>query len=150
MTAPVLTGPKKIDMTAPVLTSNSFMQFVLPAEFVSLEQIPSPKDESISIKSVPRRIVAVTRFSGSYSRTYFDEKLQELYNSILKDDWLKVADDKDSSENRSVVDRLPWSFAQYNPPFTLPPFRRNEVWIEIPPQQFTVKLEEMVRSVEQK
>ena len=40
------------------------MSFVMPAKYGA--NLPSPKDQSVRIKEVPRRLVAVTAFSGLY------------------------------------------------------------------------------------
>lgn len=38
------------------------MSFVMPSKYSS--NLPMPKDPSVSIKEVPKKIVAVTAFSG--------------------------------------------------------------------------------------
>lgn len=40
------------------------MSFVMPAKYGA--DLPLPKDQSVRIKEVPRKIVAVVAFSGLY------------------------------------------------------------------------------------
>jgi hypothetical protein len=139
MTAPVITGPQTLAMTAPVLTAPNYMQFVLPFELKHLEDVPRPKSSDITIKAVPRKIMAVSRFSGSYSDSFFHTKLQQLYNKLKQESI--VAEQEVRGDE--YIGGLPWSFAQYNPPFTFPLFRRNEVWIELNENTFP-KVQELI------
>lgn len=124
MTSPVIfeKAPVKIAMTSPAITDKKFMSFVLPFSFQSLNEIPVPKDSRISIRHIPSKTIAAVKFSGWYSdrvgKEYFDRLLQGL-----KENALVEADAKE--------DDVKWSVAQYHPPFTIPFFRRNEVWVEL-------------------
>ncbi len=153
MTAPVITAPEKIAMTSPVVTNRDIMQFVLPFEFTSIDQIPVPTSKRISIKSIPERVVAVTCFPGAYNRNYCMQKLNELHRQLIADRMLvDDEDDKDSKIGESALattssanppsspatvtvddseKQLKWFVAQYHPPFTLPFLRRNEVWVDL-------------------
>lgn len=146
MTAPVITTPEKIAMTSPVVTNRDIMQFVLPFEFTSIDQIPVPTSKRISIKSIPERVVAVTCFPGAYNRNYCMQKLNELHRQLIADHMLvDDEDDKDSKIGESALamtssatvtvddseKQLKWFVAQYHPPFTLPFLRRNEVWVDL-------------------
>ena len=120
MTAPIVSQDvsQEIKMTSPVLSEFSnqgYMAFVMPSEF-DLETTPLPIDSHLKIEEVPSRLVAVLRFSGSWSEAHFEEKtkelLQELANAKVK-------------TSGSVFTML------YNPPFTPSFLRRNEVAIEI-------------------
>ncbi|MED6218145.1 hypothetical protein PIB30_024188 [Stylosanthes scabra] len=73
MTTPVLTSKNpsdgvKMEMTTPVLTTKSEepdkwkMSFVMPSKYGA--DLPLPKDSSVRIKEIPRKIVAVVSFSG--------------------------------------------------------------------------------------
>lgn len=84
MTAPVVkkegetNGAVPISMTAPVVkaakdnnnnddsTSVRIMQFILPAEYTSLDQIPKPTNPAVSIHTIPPAVGAVHRYSGSF------------------------------------------------------------------------------------
>lgn len=146
MTAPVITTPEKIAMTSPVVTNRDIMQFVLPFEFTSIDQIAVPTSKRISIKSIPERVVAVTCFPGAYNRNYCMQKLNELHRQLIADHMLvDDEDDKDSKIGESALamtssatvtvddseKQLKWFVAQYHPPFTLPFLRRNEVWVDL-------------------
>jgi len=68
---------EKIAMTAPVFQEKSgkqwLMQFVLPGDY-TLATAPIPNDTSITIKEIPRKKVAVLRYSGFLSEQSIDEK----------------------------------------------------------------------------
>lgn len=145
MTAPVITGgPKELAMTAPVVTGQDFMQFVLPFGLKRLEDVPQPNNKDITIRQVPRKIVAVSRFSGSFSQSLFTSKLEDLYQKLKQD---RVVMDSELVKEDDYLGGLPWSYAQYNPPFTLPMFRRNEVWIELNEHSFS-KVRELLQKQE--
>ena len=128
MTAPVLQEAgsendqtsEKIAMTAPVLqektTGDSWvMSFIMPAKFTP-ETLPEPLDSSVRIATLPAQRVATIRFSGFMNREKFDR-----YSQILSE-WIEANGHTALSKPRS---------AGYNPPWTLPPLRRNEIHIEI-------------------
>ena len=101
------------------------MQFILPAEYDSMEKIPKPTNPNVKITEVPAATGAVHTFSGWCD----DEKAQAHIKKLvtqLKDDGVDVDEDK------AVDNFLLW---QYHPPFTLPFFRRNEVWLDLTPEQ---------------
>jgi hypothetical protein len=116
MTTPVVS--QQIKMTSPVLSDLSdqgYMAFVMPSEF-STEKTPLPIDSRVKIEEVPSRLVAVLRFSGSWSEVHFEEKTKELMQVLAKANVKTVG---------SIFTML------YNPPFTPSFLRRNEVAIEI-------------------
>jgi len=120
MTTPVFSQDisQEIKMTSPVLsdfTSQGYMAFVMPSE-LNLETTPAPLDSRVRIEEVPSRLVAVLRFSGSWSETHFEEKTKALLQEL--------ADAKVKTKG-NVFSML------YNPPFTPSFFRRNEVAIEV-------------------
>jgi len=120
MTSPVVSQEpsQEIKMTSPVLTDFSdegYMAFVMPQEF-NLEDIPQPLDNRVKIEEVPGRIVAVLRFSGSWSEDRFEAKRKELLEELAR---AKIKPKGD------VFTML------YNPPFTPSFLRRNEVAIEV-------------------
>lgn len=123
MTAPVLQSAEagtEIAMTAPVLQSfgadgEREMVFVLTDDFTA-ETAPEPADPQVRIAELPARRVAAYRFSGSFS----DDAIAESTGTLQE--WIR--------EQRLSPIGPPES-AGYNPPWTLPPFRRNEVLIPI-------------------
>nr|QIV52828.1 SOUL heme-binding protein [uncultured bacterium] len=121
MTAPVVREEEseKISMTAPVLQETSAgkwtISFVLPANY-TLESLPAPLDERITIAEIPAKKVATIRFSGFLDEENYRKKAEEL------ETWLTGKGYTMLSEPR---------FAAYDPPWTLPFLRRNEVLIDI-------------------
>lgn len=126
MTAPVVQKPEseKISMTAPVIISPTenkkwTMTFSMPSQF-TLETLPVPTDERITIEKVDGRIVAALTFTGFWNESKNAEKGQELT------EWLKQYPDYEVTS--------PAMFAGYNPPWTIPFLRRNEMLIELRPR----------------
>ena len=121
MTAPVGFEEKSaaIAMTAPVsIESNhslSTVSFVMPAQY-TLASLPQPLDERVQLREVPATKKAVIMFSGFYNEEKVKEKTAELER------WIQA-------QNLQAIG-LP-NFARYNPPWTLPFLRRNEVIIEV-------------------
>lgn len=125
MTAPVITapaGPEKIAMTAPVITSENggggqtTMQFVLPEKYRSADEAPRPEDERVSVKDVGERKYGVVKFSGVATEEVVKEKVGKLRDDLEKDGFKVVGD---------------WLLARYNPPWTLPMLRTNEVMVPV-------------------
>lgn len=61
---------------------------MLPFELKTLDEVPSPTNPSIHIKTVPQRTVAVNRFTGAYSQIYFKSKTKELFSTLVKEKML--------------------------------------------------------------
>lgn len=125
MTAPVAQQPgEKIAMTAPVATRREpsgewVIQFFMPSTY-TLETLPTPDDDRIRLVSVPAETVAVLQFNGSIAPDAVAARTGRL---------LKVLNRNDIEPNG---DPVAWF---YDPPWTLPFRRRNEVvvGIEAPP-----------------
>lgn len=120
MTAPVQQqGCTKIPMTAPVQqqsTGNYWkISFIMPSEH-TMETIPKPLNDLVTIKKIPSKTFAVIAFSGTNS----DENIKDHENQLMK---------YVSANNLSLIDTPKYAF--YNPPWTLPSMRRNEVMVEI-------------------
>lgn len=125
MTAPVITktASEKIAMTAPVVTKSGVgggesvtMGFILPSKYVKAEDAPRPLDERVVIREEGGRKYGVVRFSGVARDELVAEKVEKL-KACLERDGYKVAGD--------------FVLARYNPPWTLPPLRTNEVMIPV-------------------
>jgi hypothetical protein len=122
MTAPVTMQAKpqseKISMTAPVSMEKSGekwrMHFVMPSKY-TLATLPKPNNEAVTIKQVDGAKYAVVRFSGFAGKAKADKKTAEL------EKWLK---------SRNIKTTGKPELARYNPPWTLPFMRRNEVMIK--------------------
>jgi len=125
MTAPVMAldessaSGEKISMTAPVTGQDTPLgwrfAFVLPSQY-TLANAPQPTNPEVRLNEVPARKVAVVRYSGSWSEKAYAENLELLQQ------WMR--------QNRLQADSLP-RVAGYDPPWTLPFLRRNEVMIDI-------------------
>jgi hypothetical protein len=129
MTAPVTVEPQsaKISMTAPVTVEpqvdGSNMQlakqwrinFVMPNHY-TLASIPKPKNNAVNLREVPSKHFAVLTYSGFNTLSRVQAKTQEAIEWALKKD-LKIIGTPQLS--------------RYDPPWTLPMFRRNEIMIEI-------------------
>ena len=124
MTAPVTVEDQsvksaKIAMTAPVgIESKSgkwTVSFVMPAEY-KMESIPTPTNPQVQLRQIPALKKAVISFSGFYNSQKVAEKTLEL------EQWMK---------SRNLQSTGTPNFARYNPPWTLPFMRRNEVMITL-------------------
>jgi len=110
---------KKIKMTTPVTQTKkdnvSFMQFYLPSKF-NKKTTPIPTNSDIKIILIKEGYFAVIKYSGRTSDKNFTK-----YSKILNE---KLLDDKILINGFAIK-------ATYNPPWTLPPFRRNEVMFNV-------------------
>lgn len=111
---------EKIAMTAPVFMKQNgqetrAMSFVFPANF-SLASAPNPIDPAVKIEEISDYRVAVISFSGSLNQDSITK-----HQALLKN-W--IAD-------RGLIITGATRAAGYNPPFTLPFFRRNEIVISV-------------------
>ncbi len=106
-------------MTAPVgvhQASNGWkVYFVMPSQY-TLDILPKPNNPLVNIKEIPEQKFAVIRFSGLVNEEKMRKKLSEL------EKWLA------SKKLKSIGQP---ELARYNPPWTLPFLRRNEVMVEI-------------------
>lgn len=126
MTAPVIAQMQNapvgagIKMTAPVVAERTgsgwVYAFVLPAEFPDLESAPLPADPLVKLKLIPGKKMAAITYAGSTGERKMNLKTRELTKWIQGRQLTKVSG--------------PVS-ARYDPPWTLPFFRRNEVLIEV-------------------
>jgi hypothetical protein len=121
MTAPVAVklSTEKISMTAPVGLQKSNnrwrVYFVMPSQY-TLQTLPKPNNPQVSIKLMPAQKFAVVRFSGLVDEEKMNMKLAEL------NQWIKRKNFKTLSNPE---------LARYNPPWTLPFLRRNELLVEV-------------------
>ena len=120
MTAPVMQqGSEKIAMTAPVTQAGGGdtwrVRFIMPSKY-TMETLPKPNNPAIELKEIPGKRFAVIRFSGMAGEESLKRHNQEL------DDFLSA---------KGLIPLSPPSYAFYNPPWTLPFLRRNEVLVEI-------------------
>jgi len=106
---------EQIGMTAPVVTHRDKMSFIMPKRY-NLESLPKPLNAQIEIDQVQRSIVAVIRFSGFSSPKKMDEEAEKLLMAL---------------EGNEIMTKGEPFLMRYNPPWTLPFLRRNEVAVEV-------------------
>ena len=121
MTAPVTQqASEKIAMTAPVTqqgsdSGNWKVHFVMPSAY-TMDKLPKPKNEAVKLKEIPAKRYAVIRFSGMGNSKRLEQEQASLEAFIAEKHLKPLA---------AAI------FAFFNPPWTLPFLRRNEVMIEI-------------------
>lgn len=126
MTAPVAQRPapergggERIAMTAPVAQVSSgegwVVTFYMPPGS-RLEDMPRPLDNAVELREQAARRVAVLRFSGLATQSNLARHTDELRQRI---------------DTHGEVAAGDVSYAFYNPPWTLPWARRNEVMIAL-------------------
>jgi hypothetical protein len=124
MTAPVTVEPQssKIAMTAPVTIEPQLgsaqqwrVHFVMPSQY-TLANIPKPKNSAVTLHELPSKYFVVRRYSGFNTEARVQEKTDEAL-AWAKQQSLKVVGTPQLS--------------RYDPPWTLPMFRRNEIMVEV-------------------
>lgn len=110
---------KEIPMTAPVLNriseKASSMAFVMPEEF-SKDNIPQPLKEELIIKEMPAGYYAVLSFKGFNNESKIKLKIEALKYLL---------------EKHNLKEQSDFYLARFDPPFTLPPLRKNEILVKI-------------------
>ncbi len=129
MTAPVTVEPQssKIAMTAPVTVepqaAESSMKtaktwrinFVMPSQY-TLATIPKPKNNAVTLREVPSKYFIVHKYSGFNTVSRVQSKTDEAVEWATKRSYKIIGTPQ---------------LSRYDPPWTLPMFRRNEIMIEI-------------------
>ena len=110
-----------IEMTAPVLTNTPDpediyeIQFVMPSKH-SMEDLPQPNSQNVTLKKVNLGRTAVLRFGGWATKdraSHYQKKLSDL-----------LAASGYTVNGTFMV-------AQYNSPWAITPFRKNEIIVQI-------------------
>lgn len=120
-TSPVAVSENGVtfDMTTQVETSSSSgmmtIRFFLPSSFTE-KNAPRPANNRVSIETLPEQTVAALRYSGSRKSENAAAKIEELCKTLAKCAW------RPTGESVSYY---------YDPPWTLPWFRRNEAIIPV-------------------
>jgi hypothetical protein len=114
--APSSDGSTEIAMTAPVESTRAdgmmAMRFFLPKRF-TLATAPRPSDPAVSLGTLPEQRMAVLVFSGSSAESRVAARKADLVTAIeANPDW--------------TLTTAPVAYF-YDPPWTLPMFKRNEV-----------------------
>jgi hypothetical protein len=139
MTAPVTMEPvtaasQKIAMTAPVAmeplpnaaqgskepqalqgAKRWRVHFVMPSAY-TLNSLPKPNNPAVQLREVPAKTWAVLSYSGFNTEAGIQQRSDELVA------WLAA------QKIRTIGSP---QLARYDPPWTLPMFRRNEIMLEV-------------------
>jgi hypothetical protein len=128
MTAPVAietAQSTKIAMTVPVGIEASkdsakgvsqwVFSFVMPSEY-TMATLPKPLNPLVSIRELPAQRRAAITFSGFYNEAKVLEKTKALEDWIKSKQWQSIGNPQ---------------FARYNPPWSIPFMRRNEILITV-------------------
>jgi hypothetical protein len=120
MTAPVTQqASEKIAMTAPVTQQGDGqgwqVRFIMPARY-TLATLPRPSNPAVKLREIGAKRYAVIRFSGTARQANLQRHTQQLQAFLSA---------------RQLVALSAPAYAFYNPPWTLPFQRRNEVMLEI-------------------
>lgn len=107
---------EKLSMTTPVITDSNSMSFVLPRSYDSMTA-PIPTSESIVLKDLPSEIIAVREFTGLVTEGEVSRQKAKLEDALIA--------------AGVVYDSASFKVLQYNPPYTLPWVRRNEISVTI-------------------
>ena len=110
---------QKVAMTAPVTQQGSkadwVVRFVMPSGY-TMQMLPKANNPEVSLKEIAGKRFAVIRFSGLAKSNSLETHTKELKAFIL-------------AQDLQAVTKATYAF--FNPPWTLPFLRRNEVMIEI-------------------
>lgn len=122
MTAPVLSEPapsENIAMTAPVLSEPAgdayTISFIMPSSY-TLDTLPQPNNDQVKLHAVPETRFAVASFGGYATESRCADKTARLQEQLRAD---------------GLVAAGPPIVAQYDPPWTPPYMRRNEIQIPL-------------------
>ncbi|MEX1366458.1 MAG: heme-binding protein [Nannocystaceae bacterium] len=123
MTAPVDRRPTSstIAMTAPVDQRQTdeerwVVAFTMPSKY-TMETLPRPVNERVKIREIPPTVYAVMRFSGAPPEAKVQQRMELLAEAV-------------GEQGLTVAGSAP-SYARYDPPWTLPMLRRNEIFLEL-------------------
>ncbi len=110
-----------IAMTTPMLQLPAeggwTMAFILPKKY-TVSTAPKPLDATIELEQVPPQTMATLRYTGNVDEVRVQRKFRELRGWVQSIGW------------RSISEPLA---AQYDPTFTIPFLRRNEVLVRAEP-----------------
>lgn len=106
-------------MTAPVTTEaggNRWrMHFVMPSKY-TMATLPVPTDPRVTLREVPARQLAARTFSGFVTEARVSAETEALRAWMME---------------RGLQADGPAQLARYNPPWSIPFLRRNEILIPV-------------------
>tara|TARA_X000001036_G_scaffold276645_1_gene256930 strand:+ start:152 stop:673 length:522 start_codon:yes stop_codon:yes gene_type:complete len=112
----------QIPMTAPVISTSPAINpdfyevmFFMPSNF-SLKSLPNPNLESVKLVKLQIKKVAALKFGGWATKENCLKYQKRLEN------WL---------QEKSIKTDSGYLVAQYNSPWAIPPFRKNEILVRL-------------------
>lgn len=122
MTAPVIqqADGERLAMTAPVLQESTgprtwTVSFVLPGDR-PLSDYPVPTNPQVTLRPLPAERAAALRWSGRWTAGNLAQKTQQLRDAMNEEGWEAAGEPR---------------WARFDPPWTPPFMRRNEIVIPI-------------------
>ena len=100
---------------APEYDQRHAVSFVMPAKF-DMDSLPAPTTDRVTLREVPGGQFAVHRFSGWAREGHAEKMRRQLVEAVEAD---------------GHTTQGPVLLGQYNPPWTLPFLRRNEVLVRL-------------------
>ena len=115
MTAPVIQQASGQGAGSPAANGPWTVRFIMPREW-TLETLPTPTDERVQLVPMPARRMVVIRFAGAADDALIAARTAELARYARE-------------QGLPVIGAPVLAF--YNPPWTLPFMRRNEIMFEV-------------------
>jgi hypothetical protein len=115
MTIPVSIEPQNAEGSKMAGAQRWRIHFVMPSQY-TLATLPKPLNPQVQLREVPAKTFAALTYSGINTENTAQEKTEQLLN------WLKM-------QKIETIGKP--QLARYNPPWTLPFLRRNEILQEI-------------------
>ena len=114
-------------MMVPVLTQqvdNNMIKMSFVLDVDNVNDAPVAIDKNVYVEQLDGLVVAVRSYRGNYSQKKSRDVLEQLVKEL-----------NDNEVVKQSVNDVEWYSGQYNPPFTIPYFKRNEVWVVVKQQK---------------
>lgn len=128
MTAPVVSAATSAGSDTDSSRKAMLMGFVLPKKYnggtetgTTGPRPPDPANRAVEIVQRPRKTFAVLTFSGGWGSMPYEAETQQLLEALRVEKNAKY----------TAAEPLNVEIYRYNPPWTLPFLRKNEVAIEV-------------------
>lgn len=123
---------EKISMTAPVMNvctvdNGGAMMFILPGTF-DKNNSPKPTDEKVHLVEIPEQYKVSTQFNGVCSEKDAKQVAFELVEKIKAESCISIPE---KIQEKIDAGEQFYEIARYNPPWTIPSKRTNEVHIVV-------------------
>lgn len=140
MTAPVVSAcatsgrggrAEKVAMTAPVVNTPGTMAFVLPSKYQSVEAAPRPSDPQVTLRAGEARTCAVLTFGGEATDAAVSKHAAELAATLRHEGIQPVHQPAAGGDAQGAAALPQFEVLRYNPPFTIPMLRTNEILMDV-------------------